>query len=269
MLAFLAVRDPWIALLVMVPRGAGAVVAESVALTAVQRSTRAVGVSRVLVGFHSLLLAALVLGAAVAPLAQRLGGLSGLLVVGGAVIPGLALALAPVLVRRDREGRAHAQELAEKVAILVGLTIFDGARRVTLERLAARLRAQELSPGEVLLRQGEPAQSFSVLLSGTVDVRVDDGQLVRTVSAPAHLGEIGLLHRIARTATVIANGPVTVLRADGDEFLAALSDAPISPALADCVVTRLGATPLPSSAPARHEPGRRNGRQQLLSAAAR
>lgn len=79
------------------------------------------------------------------------------------------------------------------------------ARRTLSER--GRLRTFEA--GEVLMRQGEEADSMYVILSGHVRVERDAPGL----SAPAHLaelgandvvGEIGVLDGGARTATVTA-----------------------------------------------------------------
>lgn len=51
------------------------------------------------------------------------------------------------------------------------------------------------------------------------------------MTAPSYFGEIGVLERIPRTATVTALTPVTVLRIDGDALLDALTASPASSSL--------------------------------------
>lgn len=68
------------------------------------------------------------------------------------------------------------------------------------------------------------------------------------MTAPTYLGEIGVLERIPRTATVTARGPVKVLRIDGDRLLDALTASPASSSLMEnargrLTVTHLGARP--------------------------
>lgn len=240
--AFLRLHDLGLGLVLMVPRGLGCLVAEVLALTALQRAARAVPLSRVLVGFHLVLLAMLALGATLAAAAQEVAGLTGPLLLVGAVVPLLLAVSVPVLVRGDRDGSAFAEVLSARVDVLVGLQIFDGARRVTLERLAAGMTEQSVVVGEALLRQGDPADAFWVVLEGTAVVSADAGdgpRVLRRVSGPTYAGEIGLLHQRPRTATVVAVTPLRALRADGPEFLAALSDAPVSSALIGAVARRL------------------------------
>lgn len=234
----LVVRSPVAAVLLMVPRGAGALVAEAVALTGLQRTARTVPISRLLVGFNVVLLGALVLGAAAAPLVERLAGLTGMLLLAGAALPVVVVAVLPSLVDRDRTGQVWAGVLRRRVDVLEQLGIFAGARLVTLERLSAAMSERTVEAGTVLLEQGAAADVFLVLTSGSADVLVD-GRYLRTVQAPTHVGEIGLLRRSPRTATVVAATPVDLLVADGESFLSALTDAPVSPALTDVVVSRL------------------------------
>lgn len=62
------------------------------------------------------------------------------------------------------------------------------------------------------------------------------------MTAPTYLGEIGVLERIPRTATVTARGPVKVLRIDGDRLLDALTASPASSSLMEKARGRLTVT---------------------------
>jgi CRP-like cAMP-binding protein len=78
------------------------------------------------------------------------------------------------------------------------------------EAIAERMGERELQDGEVLILEGEPGNQMFVIVSGTVEVRSSDSVL--NVLGPGEvLGEMALLGRIPRTATVRARGPVQVL----------------------------------------------------------
>ena len=93
--------------------------------------------------------------------------------------------------------------------VLDPVGLFKGTSPEARRTLGERGRLRTFEAGEVLIRQGEEADSMYVILSGRVRVDRDaPGQ-----SAPAHLaelgandvvGEIGVLDGGARTATVTA-----------------------------------------------------------------
>ncbi len=103
------------------------------------------------------------------------------------------------------------------------------AGRPVLERLA-RAAQDDAVPAGTLIREGEQADAFYVLLDGEMTVRLrGDGAVevdLPTMTDGAWFGEIGLLQRIPRTATVTATRDSRVLRINGEDFLASLIDAP-------------------------------------------
>ncbi len=74
-----------------------------------------------------------------------------------------------------------------------------------------------VAPGEILIEQGEPGDAFYALGSGRVDV-VRDEQVIATLGAGDHFGEVALLTDAPRNATVIAHSPSRVFRLDRDGF---------------------------------------------------
>ena len=92
----------------------------------------------------------------------------------------------------------------------------------TLEKLAARSVLLTMPDHEVIVRQGDPADRFYVVISGEVDVFVDDDR-VRVSSAGECFGEIGLMRRAPRTATVRARTGVSVVAVEGQAFVDAVS----------------------------------------------
>jgi CRP-like cAMP-binding protein len=133
------------------------------------------------------------------------------------------------------------------VAVLEGLRLLDGATPPALERLAAAIEERHLTAGAVVVRQGEPADALYVLVEGALVVEHDDGSGTRRVNemtAPDYLGEIGLVERSPRTATVVCGTDAVLWRIPGELFLEAVDAAPaLSPALAAGIRSRRARTP--------------------------
>jgi CRP-like cAMP-binding protein len=110
-----------------------------------------------------------------------------------------------------------------------GLDLFvpltDGER----DALAGDLADFPFVTGDVIARQGEPADSLFILARGHVAI-VDDSAGARsklaTLEAPAYFGEMGLLTGQARGATVIAQGEVLCYRLRKAGFDAILQARP-------------------------------------------
>jgi len=94
---------------------------------------------------------------------------------------------------------------------LSALDVFADIPAQDLAALAAHLQPLLATAGEVLMRQGEKAESFSIITSGRVEIRhvAPEGQVaVIELSPDTIVGEIALLRGEPRTATVIAKDDV-------------------------------------------------------------
>ena len=94
---------------------------------------------------------------------------------------------------------------------LAALEVFADIPVEALAAVAADLMPLSAAAGEVLMRQGDRAESFTLITSGRVAVRhVDnDGHVAVTELSPGRVvGEIALLRNTLRTATVIARDDV-------------------------------------------------------------
>ena len=100
-----------------------------------------------------------------------------------------------------------------------------------LRRDAADLfTSEDLTAGQLVFREGQPADAFYVIVSGSVAVtkRFPDGQReLACLHASDAFGEIGLLSDSPRIATVRAVEPTTLLRLGREEFSQLLSRAPV------------------------------------------
>lgn len=141
-------------------------------------------------------------------------------VLGGLSIPGLA--------RLARSTRERQRQLAPIVAELAVLDLFSGANRAVLERLAMESDPIDIAPGTVVIRQGDRADHLYVVRTGPFDVFHGD-TIINHVGAGEWFGEIGLLQRRRRTATVQARDAATAWRIPGSVFLSALQEAAAEP----------------------------------------
>lgn len=243
-----AVRSPWIAYGLMGLIGAGSIAFEVVSMTLLQRGLARDVLARVFGILDSLAIAGVMLGSLVAPLIVGLFGLRAALVVVGTSIPLLVVASTPSLKRLERRAAARAEELAPIVKPLARSEIFAGAPSPAIEAVAAATRRETIDAGTTVIREGEGADDFFLVLDGSLEVRSagEGGRepvALGTLGPGDHFGEIGLLEELPRTATVTAITTCDVLRIPGAEFLAAVHQAPVlSGTLVDGVVGRLSRT---------------------------
>jgi MFS family permease len=141
-------------------------------------------------------------------------GLSGLAILAGCIVA-LSL-LGGAMTRKPSPFEATITRVSK-------LPLFAGVQPSRLEAALGRVRPLEVVPGQVVVRQGDPADRFYVIASGTFSVSQADpagGQrALRQLGADEVFGELGLLNQAPRSATVTADTPGTVLEMDGDDFL--------------------------------------------------
>jgi CRP-like cAMP-binding protein len=99
----------------------------------------------------------------------------------------------------------------------------------------------------VIVRERDPADALYVLLEGEVQVSARGAaggaeRPIRVMTAPSYFGEIGVLERIPRTATVTAVSPCRCGRIDGETLLEALTASPPSASLIANAGSRLAVT---------------------------
>jgi CRP-like cAMP-binding protein len=98
--------------------------------------------------------------------------------------------------------------------------------------LAQLSRERRLQPGEEIVRQGQTATNFFIVTEGAVVVHhtapTGETRSLGTFSAGYHFGEIALLAREQRTATVRAVQRTEVLELPGQAFLRHLMGIPLA-----------------------------------------
>ena len=121
--------------------------------------------------------------------------------------------------------------------------LFESLSDDEIDRLHRMAATIELPEGDFLMREGEPGDAMFVVLDGDLEVSRRDGAVdeVIAVRAPGEvLGEMALLQRQARTATVRALSPARLLRISSDAYEELLAHNPhASRAIVTTVMQRL------------------------------
>jgi CRP-like cAMP-binding protein len=88
--------------------------------------------------------------------------------------------------------------------------IFDGINDVDQATGLRHFEEREVSTGEVLIREGEPARSLVCVLDGELQIRSGD-TVFGTATEGDLVGEMALFERTVRTASVVAAKPTRIL----------------------------------------------------------
>lgn len=112
-----------------------------------------------------------------------------------------------------------------KVEALKRAPLFEDLSRKELVQLARVSEDLEVSPGQVLCKEGEIGHEFFVIVEGEAEVR-RKGRRVAMRGGGDFFGEIALLEQIPRTATVTAKTPLRLFVLTGTSFRHLLDENP-------------------------------------------
>jgi hypothetical protein len=113
----------------------------------------------------------------------------------------------------------------ERVMFMRKVALFEALAPADLKQIAGLATERFYPPGAQLVRQGDPGDELYIIVSGKVRV-VMDGNPVATRSTGDSVGEMAILTREPRSATLIAEGDVRVLFVERRQFEVMLRDRP-------------------------------------------
>ncbi|HVA85394.1 MAG TPA: MFS transporter [Candidatus Saccharimonadales bacterium] len=241
------VRDIVPAMVALVAMATGELALEVVSTTIFQRSVPDAIRGRALGAMATASSLAYAAGSLVVPVAaDRLGVTE--VMAGIGIVLAVATIAGRVLVGTSVSRPPLPYEAA--LARVAGLPIFAGVSPARLEMAIARLVPRRVTAGETIVREGDPADRFYVIVDGRFRVAQRDPQPVAARGATRRVGaadeaepaagavanaavdrqlrdmgpdevfgEIGLLHGSRRTATVTALTDGQLLTLDGPQFL--------------------------------------------------
>ena len=125
---------------------------------------------------------------------------------------------------KNKTFRAQLDETYRRRALenhLRGVPMFANLSAEFIAHIKESVELQRFAPGQTIVRQGEPADSFYLVRIGFVKVSENypGGEVVLAyLSRGDYFGEIGLLSGGVRTATCTALDHVELVRISGDDF---------------------------------------------------
>jgi CRP-like cAMP-binding protein/Zn-dependent protease len=115
--------------------------------------------------------------------------------------------------------------LRQRETLLRAVHFLSPLSEAELAEVATRMHRQAFRAGEIVIRQGTEGDRFYVIEQGTAEVLVGDDPLPhRQLTRGDYFGEIALLERVNRTATVRAISPLSLLWLGLGDFDRLLAD---------------------------------------------
>ena len=112
-----------------------------------------------------------------------------------------------------------------KTELLKGAPLFAHCSKRELAAISSIADEIDLKDGHELTREGAVGREFFVLIDGTADV-LRNGRKVNNLKSGDFFGEIALVHRTPRTATVKATSPIRALVITERNFRTLLERSP-------------------------------------------
>jgi CRP/FNR family transcriptional regulator, cyclic AMP receptor protein len=103
--------------------------------------------------------------------------------------------------------------------------LFRACSRKARSTVARRAKERRVGAGEVVIKEGETGNEFFVIMDGQAQVR-RGGKKVATLGPGQFFGDLAVLDKAPRNATVTAETPMALLVLGQREFSALIEEAP-------------------------------------------
>jgi CRP/FNR family cyclic AMP-dependent transcriptional regulator len=109
-------------------------------------------------------------------------------------------------------------------ALLAQVPLFSACSKKELQTLAKRAEERTVAAGTVLVREGAAGDAFYVIVSGQADVD-RSGDVVATIGPGTFFGDLALLDKAPRNATVTAKTDMELIVLGQREFSQMIDDS--------------------------------------------
>jgi MFS family permease len=223
------IHAPAVATAVLFVEGAAVIVQEVLYITLLQRAVLGDKLGRILGLQDSLGASGQMLGSIAVPVLVALVDLDWTLVIGGAAVVTACLAAAPGVRRLAQRTEAERQRLAPLVDELRATGILGEATQAALERIARSSEVVQVAPGSAVVAEGEIADRLYVIRRGAFAVEREGAGVLAELGPSAWFGEVGIVHKRPRNATVRSVDGGEVIAVPGSVFLGAVEQAEVLP----------------------------------------
>jgi CRP/FNR family transcriptional regulator, cyclic AMP receptor protein len=112
-----------------------------------------------------------------------------------------------------------------KIDLIKRVPLFASASKAELEEIASIADEIDLPEGKVVIKEGDAGREFIVLIEGTADVE-RGGRKLASLGPGDFAGEIALIAKLPRTATITTTSPVRALVITDRAFRQLLEHSP-------------------------------------------
>ena len=112
-----------------------------------------------------------------------------------------------------------------KIDLIRGVPLFASASKQELAEIASIADEIDLPEGKTLIKEGDTGREFFVLVDGTAEV-ARGGKKVASIGGGDFFGEIALITKTPRNATITTTSPVRALVITDRAFRQLLDRAP-------------------------------------------
>jgi CRP/FNR family transcriptional regulator, cyclic AMP receptor protein len=131
-----------------------------------------------------------------------------------------------------------------KIELLKGVPLFARCSKKELAEIAQIADEIDLADGKQLTKEGARGREFFVLVEGSAEVK-RKRRKIGTLGAGDFLGEIALVTKVPRTATVTTTSPVRALVVSEQNFRRLLGRSPdVQIKVLEALAERVAATSL-------------------------
>jgi voltage-gated potassium channel len=159
----------------------------------------------------------------------------GKLVAAMTILWGLVMIALPVgIIATAFSEQIHRRDFVVTWGMVARVPLFAGLDATAIADIMRLLRARTVEAGELVVRRGDNAHSMYFIAGGEVDIDIND-KLIR-LGVGHFFGEIAVLRRARRSATVTAITRTNLLVLDASDFHALMEREPRIAARVDAVV---------------------------------
>lgn len=115
--------------------------------------------------------------------------------------------------------------ILHEVDVLKNIPIFNDVEESVLQLLALSIEKHHYKKGDIIFKEGDYGDFALILLSGCVDILLEDRQVAK-IDAGHIIGEMAILGDVPRTATVKCADDVSALYLYKTDFFKFLYDYP-------------------------------------------
>lgn len=152
--------------------------------------------------------------------------LLGKLVASATIISGLVMLALPVgIIATAFSEQVHRRDFVVTWSMVSRVPLFAGLEASSIADIMQLLRARAVEAGTVIARRGEPAHSMYFISKGHVDIDLP-GQRIQ-MNAGHFFGEVAIIKRTQRSATVTALSRCDLLVLEAHDFHALLDRDPL------------------------------------------